>query len=260
MNATNLRVENVGKVFESKRGVVNALDPVSFNLGVGETISVVGPSGCGKSTLLRAVSGLDLPTSGVTLYGNAEVDRPIVDSGYVFQKDLLLEWKNVTDNVLLPAVIRKLSGEALEAARVRASDLLRQLGLSDFESRFPWELSGGMRQRVAIARALLLNPSILFLDEPFSALDALTRDQMNVTLQEIALTGECSTVLITHSIPEAIFVADRVLVMSPRPGRILDVIEIDFNKPRSLDLRETKEFAEISGRVREQFELAGVYR
>lgn len=234
-------------------GGVRAIAPLSVALRAGEAVSIVGPSGCGKSTLLRLIAGLDMPSRGEIRFGDKAVKGPVTDVGIVFQRDLLLEWRNVLDNVLLPAEIKGLSG-----MEPRARALLQEFGVADFAGSYPWQLSGGMRQRVAIARALLTNPSMLFLDEPFSALDALTRDQMNVLLQRVQANQGVTTLLITHSIPEAIFCADRVLVMSGRPGAIIDDIAIPFERPRRLALRETSAFTAIGRRVREQFEKVGV--
>jgi len=245
----------VGKTYSSVEGKVEALGPVSFSMDAGETLSIVGPSGCGKSTLLRLISGLEPASQGTIRVGDREVREPLDDVGIVFQRDLLLDWRNIIDNVLLPAEFRR---HDRDAARRRGHDLLRELGIADFATRRPWELSGGMRQRAAIARALLCKPSMLLLDEPFSALDALTRDQMNVTLQTVQIHEHVTMVLITHSILEAIFLADRVIVMSARPGRILDEIEVPFPRPRRLSLREDSAFAEIARRIRIHFEQAGV--
>ncbi|MBM3539680.1 MAG: ABC transporter ATP-binding protein [Alphaproteobacteria bacterium] len=253
MNAVVL--SNVQKTYFAAQGDVDALGPISFAMAPGETLAVVGPSGCGKSTLLRLIAGLDDYTSGeVTVSGRA-VSQPITDVGIVFQRDLLLDWRTVIDNVLLPAELKKVD---LAAARRRARELLSQLGVADFADRFPWELSGGMRQRVAIARALLCSPSMLLLDEPFSALDALTRDQMNVTLQQVQASAHVTTLLITHSILEAVYLSDRVIVMSARPGRVLDDIRVPFAQPRRLSLREDPEFVDITRRIRVHFEQAGV--
>ncbi|MBI3706696.1 MAG: ABC transporter ATP-binding protein [Proteobacteria bacterium] len=167
----------------------------------------------------------------------------------------MLDWRNVIDNVLLPAELKRIDQDA---ARRRGHELLAELGVADFAQRHPWELSGGMRQRVAIARALLCTPSMLFLDEPFSALDALTRDQMNVTLQNVRIGERVTTVLITHSILEAVFLSDRVIVMSPRPGKVLDDIAVPFPRPRRLSLREEPAFVEITRRIRVHFERTGV--
>ena len=253
MTAVVLR--DVQKTDFAAQGDVDALGPISFAMAPGETLSVVGPSGCGKSTLLRVVAGLDEHTSGTVTVAGQVVSQPITDVGIVFQRDLLLDWRTVIDNVLLPAELKKMDPAS---ARRRARELLAELGVADFADRFPWELSGGMRQRVAIARALLCNPSMLLLDEPFSALDALTRDQMNVTLQQVQASAHVTTLLITHSILEAVYLSDRVIVMSARPGRVLDDIRVPFARPRRLSLREDPEFVDITRRIRVHFEQAGV--
>jgi NitT/TauT family transport system ATP-binding protein len=201
---------------------------------------------------MRLIAGLDAPTRGAIRIGTMPVTGPVPDVGIVFQRDLLLEWRNVLGNVMLPAEIKRLTG-----LQARATELLRELDVAGFAKSYPWQLSGGMRQRVAIARALLTDPSFLLLDEPFSALDALTRDQMNVLLQRLQTT-HTTTLLITHSISEAIFCADRVLVMSGRPGALLDDIRVPFSRPRKLALRETPEFTAIGRRIREHFEKVGV--
>jgi NitT/TauT family transport system ATP-binding protein len=234
-------------------GGVQAIASLSVELRAGEAVSIVGPSGCGKSTLMHLIAGLAAPTHGEIRIGDKPVTGPMPDIGMVFQRDLLLEWRNVLDNVLLPAEIKGLPG--LEP---RAEELLRELDVGAFAKSYPWQLSGGMRQRVAIARALLTRPALLFLDEPFSALDALTRDQMNVLLQQVRTTKSVTTLLITHSITEAIFCADRVLVMSGRPGAILDDIRVPFDRQRRLAIRETSEFTTIGRRIREHFEKVGV--
>jgi NitT/TauT family transport system ATP-binding protein len=245
-------LEEVEKSYGGANGV-QAIAPLSVELRAGEAVSIVGPSGCGKSTLMRLIAGLDTPTRGVIRNGDKPVTGPVADVGIVFQRDLLLEWRDVLGNVLLPAEIkghRDLKGRAIE--------LLRELDIADFAKAYPWQLSGGMRQRAAIARALLTRPAMLFLDEPFSALDALTRDQMNVLLQRLQTSQHVTTLLITHSISEAIFCADRVLVMSGRPGAVLDDIHVPFERPRRLAIRETAAFTDIGRRIREHFEQAGV--
>jgi len=252
---TTVLLQDVRKVYGGTQADVDALGPISFGIAKGETVSVVGPSGCGKSTLLRVIAGLDSATAGTVTVAGQLVSSPIGDVGIVFQRDLLLDWRSVIDNVLLPAELRRMD---LSAARTRAMQLLAELGVADFALRYPWELSGGMRQRVAIARALLCKPSMLFLDEPFSALDALTRDQMNVILQQVQIHEGVTTLLITHSIQEAVFLADRVIVMSGRPGRTLDEIVVPFARPRRLSLREAPEFAAIAGRIRIHFERTGI--
>ena len=248
-------VEEVEKVYDTADRPIHAVGPVTFSFNPGETLGIVGPSGCGKSTLLRIVSGLEPASKGRVLVNKTPVTKPLPSIGIVFQRDLLLDWRRVVENVLLPGELQGLDrGETLR----RAHALLEELDVAAFARRYPWELSGGMRQRVAIARALLCNPLMLFLDEPFSALDAITRDQMNIILQRVQLTEKVTTLFITHSIPEAIFLSDRVIVMSKRPGRILDEIRIDFPRPRRLGLREEPEFVDIARRIRIHFERAGV--
>ena len=248
-------LDKVSKVYSGVQADVKALDSISFSIMPGETVAVVGPSGCGKSTLLRIAAGLEPITAGTVTVGEKRVSGPVRDVGIVFQRDLLLDWRNVIDNVLLPAEFKGLD---LQRARARGESLLADLGVLDFADRYPWQLSGGMQQRVAIARALLCNPSMLFLDEPFSALDALTRDQMNVILQKVQTQERVTTLLITHSILEAVFLSDRVIVMSARPGRTLDDIAVPFPRPRRLSLREDTPFLEIARRIRVHFENTGV--
>ena len=250
--ASAIFLDNVEKTYGGRSGV-RALAPITAVLSAGETVGIVGPSGCGKSTLMRLIAGLEAPTAGAIRIGDRPVSGPVPDIGIVFQRDLLLEWRRVLANVMLPAEIKGLAG--LES---RARELLAELDIAGFAEAYPWQLSGGMRQRVAIARALLTGPKLLFLDEPFSALDALTRDQMNVLLQRLQTSHRVTTLLITHSISEAIFCADRVLVMSGRPGSVLDDIRVPFERPRRLALRETPAFTAIGRRIREHFEKAGV--
>ncbi len=248
-------LKGVSKTYVTDSGDVRALDPVSFSFDRGHILSVVGPSGCGKSTLLRILAGIDTASEGRVSIDGRVISGPVSGMGVVFQRDLLLDWRNVLANVMLPA---ELASCANKEMRARAVELLTDLGVGDFLTRFPYELSGGMRQRVAIARALLLKPSLLLLDEPFSALDAMTRDQMNVILLRLQHHEQVSTLLITHSIPEAVYLSDRVVVMSPRPGRVLDVIDIDLPSPRPLSVREEPEFAAIARRIRLLFEKEGV--
>ncbi|MFI5012180.1 MAG: ABC transporter ATP-binding protein [Hyphomicrobiales bacterium] len=247
-----VRLEDVEKTYGEEDASVRALDPISFSLRVGETTSIVGPSGCGKSTLLRIIAGIEAPSAGKVVHAGGPSSGRM---GIVFQRDLLLDWRNVLDNVLLPAEIQ---GLEIAPARERADKLLSELGLGGFFLKQPWELSGGMRQRVAIARALLPHPALLLLDEPFSSLDAITRDQMNVLLQRVQQVEKATTLLITHSIAEAVFMSERVIVMSGRPGRLLDEIAVEFPRPRPLSLREEPPFTEIVRRIRVHFEQAGV--
>jgi NitT/TauT family transport system ATP-binding protein len=236
--------------------MVRALGPVSIEFEAGKVTAIVGPSGCGKSTLLRLIAGLDQPSSGQILVRGKPAVGGMPGVGIVFQKDLLLEWRDILDNVLLPA---EFLGLPRGPAKARALELLGELGVGDFAGRNAWELSGGMRQRVAIARALLCDPWLLLLDEPFSALDALTRDQMGVLLQRVQELSNTTALLITHSIAEAVFLSDRVLVMSPRPGMILDDIPVELPRPRVLAMHEDAAFTEIVRRVRMQFERTGVF-
>jgi NitT/TauT family transport system ATP-binding protein len=248
-------VEGVERTYRTGGRSVHALGPVTLQIESGRTTTIVGPSGCGKSTLLRILGGLDRPTAGQVLVRGAPAHDGMDGVGVVFQRDLLLDWRNILDNVLLPA---EMKGLPRQPAAERARALLTELGVGDFADRSPWELSGGMRQRVAIARALLCEPWLLLLDEPFSALDALTRDQMGVLLQRVQQTTRTTAFLITHSIPEAVFLSDRVLVMSGRPGMILDDIEVPLPRPRTLGMREEPAFAAIARRIRMQFERSGV--
>ncbi|MCC7272740.1 MAG: ABC transporter ATP-binding protein [Alphaproteobacteria bacterium] len=248
-------VERVERTYRSGARTVHALGPVTATLEAGRTTAIVGPSGCGKSTLLRIIGGLDRPSAGRVSVRGRPATGGMDGVGVVFQRDLLLDWRNILDNVLIAA---EMKGMARAPAERRARELLAELGVADFADRAPWELSGGMRQRVAIARALLCDPWLLLLDEPFSALDALTRDQMGVLLQKVQQTTRTTAVLITHSIPEAVFLSDRVLVMSARPGTFLDDIPVPLPRPRALGLREEPEFAAIARRIRVQFERSGV--
>lgn len=250
-----VRLAGVHKTYEAETGNVRALEPISFSMQRGHIVSVVGPSGCGKSTLLRILAGIDPATGGQVVIDGRPITGPVPNMGIVFQRDLLLDWRNVLDNVMLPAELARANTPEI---RARAIALLTELGVGDFLNRLPFELSGGMRQRVAIARALLMRPSLLLLDEPFSALDAMTRDQMNVILQRLQQHEQVTTLLITHSIAEAVFLSDKVVVMSSRPGRVLDVLDIDLPKPRPLSIREEPAFTALSRRIRVLFEKEGV--
>jgi NitT/TauT family transport system ATP-binding protein len=253
--SVEITVDQVRRSYDSGAQSVAALGPVSMEFEAGKTTAIVGPSGCGKSTLLRILGGLDRPSAGRVLVHGQPIVEGMSGVGVVFQRDLLLDWRNVLDNVMLAAEMQKLPRAPAEA---RARALLTELGVGDFIERQPWELSGGMRQRVAIARALLCKPNLLLLDEPFSALDALTRDQMGVVLQQVQGAGQTTSVLITHSIPEAVFLADRVLVMSARPGTIMDDIAVDLPRPRTLSMREEPDFTALVRRIRMHFERTGI--
>jgi NitT/TauT family transport system ATP-binding protein len=229
-------------------GHMQALTDVSFDIYRHEFVAVVGPSGCGKSTLLRLLSGLLKPTEGRVDVFNQPVTEPRDDVGIVFQKPTLLPWKSVLDNVLFP--LQHKYGKVTEKDRTYARQLIDTVGLSDFIDRLPDQLSGGMQQRVGIARALLLDPDILIMDEPFSALDALTREEMGFELLRIWDEKPKTVLFITHSISEAVLLADKVLVMSARPGRLLEQMEIDLPRPRSLDTMQIPAFSDYTRRIR----------
>jgi NitT/TauT family transport system ATP-binding protein len=250
MPAASLEVRGLDLVYASTRGPVKALSGLSFDVEAGAFVSVLGPSGCGKSTLLKLASGLLKPTSGrIELSGRA-IDGPRCEVGIVFQQPTLLPWKTVLENALVP--VRAMRGD-IAAAIARARELLRMVKLDAFAGHYPHELSGGMQQRVGIARALVHDPALLLMDEPFAALDAMTRENMMVELQRIwAGTGK-SVLFITHSIPEAVFLSDRVVVMSPRPGRVLRTLEIDLPRPRTIDTMGTARFAELCNELRHDF-------
>jgi NitT/TauT family transport system ATP-binding protein len=243
-------IQALSKRYDSRDGsVVTALDSVTFDIGDGAFVAIVGPSGCGKSTLLHILAGVLGASDGQALLRGERVRGPRRDVGVVFQDALLLPWRRVMDNVLLPAVVH---GLPMAPARARAERLLRLVQLDGFSEKYPKELSGGMQQRVAIARALLHDPAILLMDEPFGALDAMTREQMNLDLLEIWHAARKTILLITHSISEAVFLADRVLVMSGRPGRIIDDVAIDLPRPRGLDVMTTPAFGALTQRIRAQ--------
>jgi NitT/TauT family transport system ATP-binding protein len=243
-----ISIAGLDKVFTSRRGEdVHALAAIDLAVAKGEFVSVVGPSGCGKSTLLRIVGGLLAPSAGRVALNGTPVAGPSIDVGIVFQAPTLLAWRTVLDNALLPAVLQKRDrAKSLE----RVERLLALVGLAGFEQKYPFELSGGMQQRVAICRALAPDPSILLMDEPFGALDAMTREQMNLELMRIWSDERKTVVFITHSIPEAVFLGDRVVVMTPRPGRIARTIPVDIARPRELQTMAHPRFGELCGEIR----------
>jgi NitT/TauT family transport system ATP-binding protein len=251
-----ISVQAVTKVFPSKPADIIAVDDVNLTVSPREFVAILGPSGCGKSTLLMMIAGLIAPTAGVVNVNGASVTKPLTDIGIVFQRDLLFDWRSVLANVTLQGEIRRLDPAVI---RKRAIELLAQVKLSEFADRYPWELSGGMRQRVAICRALVHDASLLLLDEPFGALDALTRDQMNLDLQDIWSSRKRTAVLVTHSIAEAILLADRILIMSPRPGRIIKEITVELERPRQLAIQDTAAFAQYQRDIRGTMEQLGVF-
>lgn len=232
-----------------------ALSPLDLSIAAGEFVAIVGPSGCGKSTLLRIIAGL-IPRSGgeLTVFGKP-VSGPVTDVGIVFQQPILLDWLNVLDNVLFQIDMRGLDTTAY---RTRALELLRAVGLAEFADRRPYELSGGMKQRASIARGLVHEPPLLMMDEPFGALDALTREQMRIDLERLWMDTRKTILFITHSIDEAVLLADRVVVMSPRPGRIETIIPIDLPRPRGLAARKDPRFVAATEQITEIFLERGV--
>jgi NitT/TauT family transport system ATP-binding protein len=252
-----LAIDGLNKTYPSREGNIAALRSVNLAIGSGEFVSLVGPSGCGKSTLLRCVAGLEHQSSGSIVLSGQTVTAPPDNMGIVFQRDVLLDWYTVLQNILLPARIRGLSRTRLTQ---QAEHLLDMIGLAGFGHRFPWELSGGMRQRVAICRALLLKPSLLLMDEPFGALDAMTRDELNLELQRLWLDDAKTVLFVTHSISEAVFLSDRIVVMSRSPGRVIETIAVDLPRPRELAIRETPEFGRYVTHIRGIFEGFGLLR
>jgi NitT/TauT family transport system ATP-binding protein len=227
---------------------VAALDSVSLDLKQYEFLSVLGPSGCGKSTLLFAVGGLIPSTSGEVNIGGAKLNRPFTDAGVVFQRDGLLEWRTVIDNVMLPVQIKRLP---YAPHRDRAQQLLARVGLAGFEDAYPHQLSGGMRQRAALCRALICDLPVLLMDEPFGALDALTREEHQLLLQDVWLADKKTVMFVTHDIHEAVLLSDRVLVMTPRPGSIADIVNIDLPRPRDQEMTTSQEFNDYVRRIRQ---------
>ena len=256
MAAQVISAHDLGLIFQTSDGAVEALSQITLEVFEEEFVSLIGPSGCGKTTLLRAIANLENPTSG-TLSVNglsAEAARLARAYGYVFQAPALLPWRTVADNVRLPLEVM-----ALNDVAGRVSRNLELVNLGGFEKKFPWQLSGGMQQRVSIARALAFDPKLLLMDEPFGALDEIVRDKLNQQLLELWARTKKTIVFVTHSIPEAVFLSTKIVVMSPRPGRIIDVIDVDLPKLRKLEIRETPEFLKIAHRVREGLKTGHSY-
>jgi NitT/TauT family transport system ATP-binding protein len=255
VTAPLIAVQELGKIYPTAHGeAVQALARVSLEVRQGEFVSLLGPSGCGKTTVLRILAGLIGDYTGAVSIGGKLLRGPTPDVGVVFQDANLMPWRTVLANVMLPVEVLRLDRRKYLA---RAKALLGLVGLEGFERKLPGELSGGMRQRVAIARALVHDPAILLLDEPFGALDAMTRDNMNVELARIAAEAGKTVFLITHSIAESVFLSDRVLVMSQRPGRIIDVVPIDLPRPRDLDIVADPGFAATVLRLRHLLDDGG---
>ncbi|MGE7414085.1 ABC transporter ATP-binding protein [Methylobacterium tarhaniae] len=248
-----LRIAQVEKVYGGRQGPVRAVASASLEIGRGEFVSLLGPSGCGKSTLLMMIAGLETPTGGTIELDGSPVIRPRRDIGIIFQDATLLPWKTTIENVLFPIRILKLP---LAPYRERARELLAMVGLGGFENHKPSQLSGGMRQRVAICRALIHDPAILLMDEPFSALDAITRDQMNEALSEIMDKTAKTVIFVTHSIREAAFLSDRVVVMGGRPSHVVLDERMPFGRPRRLAIEENPEFGRVVRHLRLTIEQA----
>jgi NitT/TauT family transport system ATP-binding protein len=242
-----IQVRGLTKRYPAAGGDVVALSEIDFAVPDGAFVAIVGPSGCGKSTLLRILAGLMPATEGHAALDGQEITGPRRDVGVVFQTPVLFPWRTVLENALLPVDVQGLGREKMRAT---AMDLLRMVGLDGFEDRLPRQLSGGMQQRAALVRALVHDPRVLLMDEPFGALDAMTREQMNLELQRIWLERRKTVIFVTHSVGEAVFLADRVVVMSPRPGRIVDVLDIDFPRPRPLSVMNTEAFGVHVERIR----------
>ncbi len=243
-----LTAENLTKTYQTFQGPVEALAGLSFQVKRGEFVCIIGPSGCGKTTLMRILGGLLAPTCGNVYLNGQALTAPRREIGFVFQKANLMPWRTVLKNVTLPLEVQGLA--AVKAERL-AEEMVALVGLTGFEGAYPHELSGGMQQRVALARALVHRPTILLLDEPFGSLDALTRENMNLELLRLWQAQNQSVVMVTHSIQEAIFLADRVLVMSPRPGRLAQEVSINLPRPRTLDVLYDQTFGALSQRIRE---------
>jgi NitT/TauT family transport system ATP-binding protein len=257
-SGARIQIDGLGKVYGAGTSQeFEALKPVTADIEPGEFVSVVGPSGCGKSTLLLMVAGLLKPTAGTIRVGGRPLSGALTDVGIAFQDHLLLEFRTALDNVLLQGVIRHLS---LPPIRQRALDLFERLGLAPAADRYPHELSGGMRQRAALARALVLRPSLLLMDEPFGALDALTRVQVRHDLEQLWMADRPTVLFITHSVEEAVGLSDRVLVMSPSPGEIVEELRIDLPRPRPVALGEEPALAAHSKRIYDHFARLGVIR
>jgi NitT/TauT family transport system ATP-binding protein len=250
-----VRISDLQKVYATRDGnEIQALKDVSLAIHEREFVSIVGPSGCGKTTLLKILAGTLPRSAGEVVVGGRPQDGPSRDVGVVFQSPVLLPWKTVLQNVMVPVEIQKRPYEEFE---VRARRLIAMVGLRGFEDKYPSELSGGMQQRVGICRALVHDPSFLLMDEPFGALDAMTRESMNEELQRLWQDSGKTILLVTHSIPEAVYLADRVVVMTPRPGRIVDVIKVDLPRPRQLAMHNTPEFGRYVSAIRRHFGATG---
>src|SRR5215470_15703523 len=248
--ALAVEARGLSLVFETSDGKVEALSNVDLQIEAGDFVSFIGPSGCGKTTLLRIIADLERPTEGTVQVNGVTPEEARLKRhyGYIFQAPALYPWRTIERNIMLPLEIM---GVARQERRARAAHYLRLVNLSRFERKFPWQLSGGMQQRASIARALSFDPALLLMDEPFGALDEIVRDHLNEQLLRLWEQTGKTVVFVTHSIPEAVFLSTKIVVMSPRPGRIIDVITCDFPRDRTLDFRDTTEFIAVAHRVRQ---------
>lgn len=246
-----LVAEGIRHTYHSRQGELRAVDGIGLAVGKGELVAIVGPSGCGKSTLLRILGGLLVPTEGSVRLNDQALSSPRRQIGFVFQNANLMPWRTVLANVGLPLEV---AGWPRLQVQVRARELLALVGLQEFERAYPRQLSGGMAQRVAIARALMSDPEVLLLDEPFGSLDALSREQMNLELQRVWQARQVTAVMVTHNLQEAVFIADRVLVLSPRPGQIRAEERVDLPRPRALEVMYIEAFGALLRRVRQAIE------
>jgi NitT/TauT family transport system ATP-binding protein len=253
-DANDVELSHVSMTFQTAKQEIKALDDISFSVKKGEFVAIVGSSGCGKSTLLRIIAGLLQASSGKAYLRGQQIVGPDSKTGIVFQTPALLPWRNVFENIELQLQIR---GIRHRDKKETVERLIALVGLKGFECSMPYQLSGGMQQRVALCRALVHEPALLLMDEPFGALDALTREQMNLELQQIWLSTKKTVVFITHSILEAVFLADRVIVMSPRPGRITSIVELNLPRPRTFETMRLGEFHEATDRIRQHMNALG---
>ena len=251
-----LSLENIAKTYRSRtgRGDVEALKPVDLNIAAGSFVGLVGPSGCGKSTMLNIIAGLLTPSTGRVLFEGREMDGPSRDMGFMFQAPVLLPWRTVKKNVLLPAEV---FGLPVAQWRGPADEAIEMVGLSEFSHALPQQLSGGMQQRVALARVLTYKPKVLLMDEPFGALDEFTREAMNLELQRLIRPSGVTVIFVTHNISEAVFLSDLVVVMSPRPGRVVGTVEVPVQGEREIDFMREQQFTDLMFRVREMLKLGG---
>lgn len=252
--ASGIELTGVSKTYRSREGDVPSLRPLDFRIDEGEFFVVVGPSGCGKSTLLKMISGLLPPSTGEIKVEGVPVTKPHGNVGIVFQSAMLLPWRTVLGNVMLPIDMKRLPRDKYLP---RARELLKTVGLAGFENKLPWQLSGGMQQRASICRALVHDPKIMLMDEPFGALDAMTREKMNVELQRIQRETGKTVLLITHSIPEAVFLADRILVMTERPGAVAAIYDVPLPRPRTLEIMADPLFVALTQTIRQHFSSQG---